>query len=92
MYEANNHSQWSSRQDSSVKILPLDAFVLLLVDCGRLDNPPNGIVVISATTEGDTATYFCNEGHVFAENGTDQRTCGSNGRWSGDQPSCTGKQ
>lgn len=64
---------------------------VLLVDCGRLENPPNGIVVISATNEGDTATYFCNEGHVFAENDTNQRTCGPDGRWSGEQPSCIGK-
>lgn len=64
---------------------------MTIVDCGSLEHPENGIVIISGTREGDTATYSCNEGFVLNENSTNLRTCGENGTWSGDEPACTSK-
>ncbi len=34
-----------------------------VVDCGSLDNPLNGMVDTSMTTEGSTATYTCVTGY-----------------------------
>ena len=58
----------------------------IVVDCGQLQNPENGFVQVSSTTEGSTATYTCNQGFQLV--GNRQRTCQNNGQWSGQQPSC----
>ncbi|XP_064398980.1 nidogen-2-like [Halichondria panicea] len=57
------------------------------VDCGSLTNPTNGQVDTSnGTTLGSTAIYNCSTG--FTLNGNSSRTCGSDGQWSGFQPTC----
>lgn len=55
-------------------------------DCGSLDNPLNGIVDISGTSFGDTATYRCNIGYQVV--GEPVRTCEDTGLWSGTVPYC----
>ncbi|XP_064386180.1 sushi, von Willebrand factor type A, EGF and pentraxin domain-containing protein 1-like isoform X2 [Halichondria panicea] len=57
-----------------------------LVDCGPLTDPTNGMITLSTTTFGSTATYSCNSGHNL--NGDTTRTCGANGDWSGSDPTC----
>ena len=60
------------------------------VDCGHPGNVTNGTVVVSEGTKlRATAKYTCDEG--FIPNGTQSRTCGSDGRWSGTTPICAGE-
>ena len=47
----------------------------------------NGFVCYNGTVAGSLATYRCNEGYMLT--GTEERLCGSDGRWSGDMSSCT---
>ena len=60
-----------------------------MVDCGR---PPFVFFSTSttlATIVGTTITYNCFTGRRLV--GDRQRTCQSNGQWSGDTPECVGK-
>ena len=59
------------------------------IDCGSLDDPTNGVVSVSSTTFSSTAIYSCNTGYALT--GDDMRTCLESGRWSGSEPTCTGK-
>ena len=61
----------------------------LAVDCGPLDNPSNGNVVLDDTTLRSEAAYTCHVGHFLV--GSDARTCLSNGSWSGSEPFCERK-
>ena len=54
--------------------------------CDEPRNLTNGGKVSNGNTEGDTVTYFCNEGYNLT--GDANRTCQSNGSWSGIQPEC----
>jgi formylglycine-generating enzyme required for sulfatase activity len=56
------------------------------VDCGALDAPVDGAVVAASTDYLSTATYSCNDGRVLV--GSDTRTCGATGAWSGSAPIC----
>ena len=60
-----------------------------MIDCGDLSNPVNGRVVLQLTTEGSVATYSCNKGYKLS--GSSTRTCGSDGAWTGDAPTCNSK-
>ena len=51
--------------------------------------PENGQLDLEGITEASTATYSCNIG--FTLNGDQTRTCGSDGSWSGSEPSCQSK-
>ena len=58
-----------------------------MVDCGELGNPDGGSVSIAAgTTFGSTAEYSCNIGFLLI--GNLERTCQSDGQWSGTEPTC----
>ena len=57
-----------------------------VVNCGQLQAPTNGIVRVSGSTEGSTATYSCISGYSLV--GNILRQCQSNGEWSGTQPFC----
>ena len=48
--------------------------------------PANGGMNSTGNVEGDTVTYFCNEGYNLS--GDANRTCQSNGSWSGILPKC----
>ena len=60
-------------------------FVLLfsLVSCPNLNGPTNGGVSVNGTT----ATYTCDDGYELIGNET--RSCQSDERWSGQEPTCT---
>ena len=62
----------------------------LAVDCGSLQGPQDGQVVLSGTIFGSTATYSCNSGFVLL--GDKTRRCQANGEWSGLVPLCIRKQ
>ena len=54
--------------------------------CPTLGNPANGMVSLTGTSIGDTATYTCNEGHEFV--GAPVLNCQSNGMWDNSPPVC----
>ena len=41
---------------------------------------------MSQKFEGDVVTYSCDDG--FGLRGDRQRTCGTDGEWSGSEPTC----
>ena len=59
------------------------------VDCGPLNNPTNGQVMVPATTFNNMATYSCNSGYTL--NGAQTRTCQASGVWSNAEPTCQGE-
>ena len=62
-------------------------FCCLAVDCGSLDALSNGAVdTSSGTTFMMTATYTCNTGYTLI--GANTRTCGIDGQWTPDAPTC----
>ena len=91
--------QWSGSQPScsgewsllTVKHTPccICNIFLTAVDCGDLSQPSNGQISIPATTLGSMATYSCDPGYTL--DGNASRICGSDGQWSGSQPSCSGE-
>ena len=63
---------------------------LIVVDCGALADPDNGIVMVSETTFNSSATYSCNTGYELR--GDAVRTCLGSGQWSSGTPMCTSKR
>ena len=58
------------------------------IECGRIDPPVDGRVVLSGGREpGAVATYSCHVGYVLE--GTSIRTCLHSGRWSDREPTCS---
>ena len=69
-----------------------DLFNFYIVLCPSLTNPNNGAVSCSLGDDGvlsyqDTCRFTCNTGYWQA--GSLQRTCQSDGSWSGSSTSCT---
>ena len=64
---------------------------LIAVDCGDLTPPSNGSVAFTFTTfgNGSIANYSCDTGYILY--GDMNRTCQSNGTWSGSAPTCEGR-
>ena len=63
--------------------------ILIVVDCGTLNDPANGRVSHTpGTTFEQTATYNCNTGYNLV--GSSTRTCQASGAWSGSAPTCQG--
>ena len=60
-----------------------------VVDCGDLDDPTNGQVLLNGITFGSTATYTCDPGFILT--GAMERICQANGNWSGNEPTCEGQ-
>ena len=70
--------------------------ICCLVSCLQLTNPMNGIISCSLGDDGvpsyeDTCNFTCNTGYKLT--GSDNRTCQSDGSWSGSDVLCraTGK-
>ena len=59
---------------------------LAVGSCDEPEIPSNGDKVVNGNLEGDMVTYSCNSG--FNLSGDANRTCQSNGQWSGTQPKC----
>lgn len=57
--------------------------------CGHPRSLANGGSHSTGTTQGHTATYYCNSGYSIS--GSSGSTCLSTGRWSGILPSCLRK-
>ena len=66
-------------------------FPYTAVDCGVFPNSTNGAVdTSSGTTFMMTATYTCNTGYTLI--GANTRTCGGDGQWTPDAPTCSRTQ
>ena len=63
--------------------------VCLAGDCGDPGTPANGQRSLSSTTYNSVVTYTCDVGYTLQ--GSNSRTCQSNGQWSGSVPQCIGK-
>ena len=58
------------------------------IDCGDPGNLTNGQRSLSRTTYSNVVTYTCDVGYTLE--GSNSRTCKSNGQWSGSVPQCNG--
>ena len=58
------------------------------INCGDPGTPTNGQRSFSRTTPGYAVTYTCDVGYTLQ--GSNSRTCQSNGQWSGSVPQCNG--
>ena len=65
-------------------------FLCSAVDCGPLNNIPNGEVSFEATTLDSIATYTCNSGYALLGNAT--RMCRNDGVWDCQPPVCQRKR
>ena len=61
-------------------------FYIYVGYCNEPVAPANGGINSTGSMEGDTVTYFCNEGYNLS--GEVNRTCQSNGSWSGIPSEC----
>ena len=61
---------------------------LTVVDCGGLEDPKDGEVIVSTTNYASVASYSCNTGYNLT--GDNSRTCLNSSEWSGSQPNCSG--
>ena len=57
--------------------------------CPDLPDPVRGRVTVNGRNYLDTAEYQCDRGYVLS--GDRVRTCGVNGIWGGDAPTCISK-
>ena len=60
----------------------------VVVNCNSPPMPINGNVFAPSTTFGSIATHTCNAGFLLCG---ENRTCQSNGSWSGSTPECIRK-
>ena len=58
----------------------------IIVTCPKLSDPRNGDVDLTGLRVGSKASYSCDRG--FKLRGNQVRHCQSNGRWTGQDPSC----
>ena len=56
------------------------------IDCGDPGTPTNGQRSLSSTTYNSVVTYTCDVGYTLQ--GSNSRTCQSDGQWSGSVPQC----
>ena len=61
---------------------------LCTADCGSLQNPANGQVILNETVFKSIANYSCNS--LYSIVGDTSRVCQANGTWSGSVPTCQG--
>lgn len=61
----------------------------IVIDCGPLEDPADGVVQFSTTTIGSGATYDCFGGFTLVGEAT--RTCIEPGVWSDKAPTCVRK-
>lgn len=59
----------------------------VILDCERPNSTDNGVLALTSTTEGSIALYVCKSGYGVSS-GHVLRTCGSDGRWTGEAPVC----
>ena len=58
--------------------------------CSVLEQPKNGRVTQFGNTPGNLAVYLCKSGFEIEGGMDNTRTCGDDGKWSGEAPTCIG--
>ena len=58
------------------------------INCGDPGSPMNGQRSLPSKAYNSVVTYTCDVGYTLQ--GSDRRTCQSNGQWSGSVPQCNG--
>ena len=61
-----------------------------VVECGQLPDPPNGRVMLNGMVFESEAMYNCSTGYNLF--GDAVRSCGPDGEWLGNQPTCEGDE
>ena len=61
----------------------------IAVDCDNPGIPENGQAQYSTTTYNSVVTYTCDVGYTLE--GSNSRTCQSDGQWNGSVPQCQHK-
>ena len=56
------------------------------LQCPELSAPENGKVHVEGRNPGDRADYSCNDGYQLV--GVAWRRCQTNGKWTGEAPTC----
>ena len=74
-----------------MRVLIYDNHICLIMSCSALTNPNNGMINCSLGGDGvssyeDTCSFTCNTGYELT--GSSERTCQSDGSWSGSLVSC----
>ena len=62
---------------------------IAIIMCPALPDPDNGMVTWDNLAPGGIATYTCDSGFILV--GDPTRNCGSDGTWSGEEPTCDRK-
>ena len=83
--------KWSGTQPTCIReynYLKSTSYTVtsIIGSCDYLSSPRYGRVSVTTRDVGGRATYTCNNG--FRLVGLSNRTCLSNGSWSGSQPIC----
>lgn len=68
----------------------IDMLSYTVVGCGVLTAPDHGAMSQTGLREGSTANYTCEQGFTLSVSET--RVCLDQGVWSGDEPTCNGRQ
>ena len=86
-----NGTDTTCRRGMALKCHFLYFTIILIVSCPSLTNPNNGMINCSLGDDGvpsyeDTCSFTCNTGYELT--GSTERTCQSDGSWSGSPVSC----
>ena len=87
------YANWTQLKDTyNVYILNNITFGLVLIDCGNLMPPENGMLNSTAGIHGNntlfaSATYTCDLG--FNMSGSAHRTCANTSEWLSGAPNCS---
>ena len=73
----------------NVKVMQVLSLYHVAINCSDPGTPTNGHRNLSNTTYNSVVTYTCDVGYTLQ--GSNSRTCQSNGSWNGSVPECTRK-
>ncbi len=74
---------------TSQSLVFMNPFFPLVINCGPLSGPDNGLVTITVDDFGRKGSYSCDTGYLLTEDVI--RVCEVNGDWSGTAPTCDRK-
>ena len=72
-----------------LQIITQNCLSIAVINCGDPGTLSNGQHTLSSTTYNSVVTYTCDVGYTLQ--GSNSRTCQSDGQWSGSIPQCNRK-